>query len=101
MFLSGRRGAPLVASSLLFLGIGIVLFIVVFGVMIIMAAAILGAVFATLDSVMAHYTLDPFWAQTYGEVRETSGMLILMIMSLGVVILILKIIMVASARGRD
>lgn len=89
------------ASSLLFLGIGIVLFIVVFGVMIVMSAAILGAVFATLDSVMGNYTMDPFWTQTYAEIRETSGMLVLMIMSLGVVILILKIIMVASARGRD
>ena len=89
------------ASSLLFLGIGLVLFIVVFGVMAVMSAAILGAVFTTLDSVLANYDMDPFWEGTYSEVRETAGMLILMIVSLGVVILILKIIMVASARGRD
>ncbi len=90
------------ASSLLFLGIGTVLFILVFGIMVVLSAAILNAVFTTLDQVVGDFAKPgTYWANTYDEVREMSGILILMIMSLGIVILILKIIMVASARGRD
>ena len=89
------------ASSLIFLGIGIVLFLVVFGVMVIMSAAILGTIFTVLDGIIAQNPLSPEWQRIYDEVSETSGLLILMIMSIGIVLIVVKVIMVAAARGRD
>ena len=89
------------ASALIFLAISAILFLIVFGIMFNLSTVILGAFFATIDSMIANFDLDPTWEATYNEISETSAWLILMIMSLGIVIFIVKLIMIAAARGRD
>ena len=88
-------------SSLVFIGIGVVLYIVVFGVMLNLASAILGSVFNALDTVVEQMNVEGAWLQNYRDINETSQFLLLMIMSLGVVLIVLKTIMAASARGAD
>jgi len=44
---------------------------------------------------------DPGWAATYEETEETTRWLIPLIPTIGIFILIIKVFMVASARGRD
>lgn len=89
------------ASSLIFLCISAILFIIVFGIMFNLSTVILGAFFAVVDSLMAGFDLSPEWEATYREISETSSWLILLIMSLGIVIFIIKLLMIAAARGRD
>ena len=46
------------ASSLVFLGLGVILYIVVSGVMLNLASAILGSVFNALDSVVEQMNVE-------------------------------------------
>ena len=89
------------ASSLIFLGIGVVLFIIVFGLIVNIAAAVLAAVFDALNALMKVLDVREDWKMTYESINSTSQYLILMIMSLGIVLIVVKVIMVAAARGRE
>ena len=88
-------------SSLIFLGIGIVLFLITFGIMVNVASAVLGSVFNALDVMVKFAGVQGSWLETYQSINETSQLLILMIMSLGIVLIVVKVIMVASARGAN
>lgn len=90
-----------VASSLIFLGLAVIVFVVTFGIMANLSAAILGAFFDVMDDVVDSLNIEGEWLATYNEISETSGYLILMIFSLGIVIFVIKVIMVAAARGAD
>ena len=76
-------------------------FIITFGIMANMAATILGTFFAIMDDVNASLNLNPTWQAYYEDISTTSGYLTLMIFSLGIVIFVIKVVMVAAARGAD
>jgi len=88
-------------SSLVFLGIGVVLFIIVYGILFQTAAAVLGAVFTVMDTVLGTMNVNSAWTTTFNEVDTTTQYLLPLIMSLGIVLLIIKVIMIAGGRGND
>lgn len=85
-------------SSLLFLGFSVIMFIIAYGIMFTIAPMILGQVWSVMDGIPIE---DPGWAATYEETEETTRWLIPLIPTIGIFILIIKVFMVASARGRD
>lgn len=89
------------ASSLVFLGIGVIMFFVVFGFLFQLTPAILGAVFTVIGNLMVSMEINPEWVATYDEVDALSQYLVPLIMSLGIVIAVIKVIMVAGGRGND
>ncbi len=85
-------------SSLLFLGFSVIMFIISYGIMFTIAPMILGSVWSVMDTIEIS---DPTWQTTYNETRETTQYLVPLIPTIGIFILVIKVFMVASARGRD
>jgi len=59
---------------------------------------VLGMFFSAMDSTTIS---NPLWAQVYDENQDTMRFIIPLVPSLGLFILVLKVLMVASVRGRD
>jgi len=86
-------------SSLIFLGFSVIMFIISYGVMFTIAPMILGSVWTVMDGQTG--TMAPEWLTMYNETKGTIQYLIPLIPTIGIFILIIKVMMVASARGRD
>ena len=84
-------------SSLIFLGINIVTFIIIYGIMFLLVPVILGPFF----SIDLSDQMDAEWIAVNDEVEEVIQFLIPLVPTIGIFILILKVLMVASVRGRD
>lgn len=82
-------------SSFVFLGLSVVTFIITYGIMFLLAPMVIGAFFS-IDVDMS-----PEWEQTRTETETVIQWLIPLIPTIGIMILILKVLMVASVRGRD
>jgi len=87
-------------SAIVYLGISMIMFVLVFGFLFQLTPVILGAVFTTMRSTAESMNLDTGWLDTYNEVDALSQYLVTLIMSLGIVVFIIKVIMVAVAHGR-
>ena len=85
-------------SSLIFLGFSVVAFLISFGVVFMLAPIVLGQFFGVLDSMD---TLCCGWETTKDEIQTQAQWLLPLMMVLGMFILVLKVLMVASVRGRD
>lgn len=83
-------------SSLIYLGFSIVTFIVSFGIMFMILPMVLG-VFFSLDVPIS----DPLWASTQARTEVVVQWLIPLTASLGIFVLVLRVMMAASAKGRD
>lgn len=84
-------------SSLIFLGINIVTFIIVYGIMFLLVPVILGPFF----SIDLSDQMDEEWIAINDETEEVIQFLIPLVPTIGIFILILKVLMVSSVRGRD
>ena len=85
-------------SSLIFLGLSVIVFIIVFGISWLLVPMILGMVFSAMDSSNIE---NPLWATVYDNNEDTMRFIIPLVPSIGLFILVLKVLMVASVRGRD
>lgn len=85
-------------ASLIFLGYSIILFLISYGIMFLIAPMILGAFFSTLGSMPI---ADASWQAIYDQNEETAQFIVPLIPTLGIFIFIIKVLMVASVRGRD
>jgi len=85
-------------SSLLFLGFSTIAFIITYGLMFTLVPIILGTFFSAADNTNI---ADPTWAQTYEDTEDVIQWLVPLVPTLGIIILIIKVFMVASSRGRD
>ncbi len=85
-------------SSLLFLGFSVIAFIISYGIMFTLMPMILGAFFTVADNVII---ADAGWQQTYDDTEGVVQWLTPLIPTIGIFILIIKVLMVASVRGRD
>ena len=90
---SNRRG-----SSLVFLGLSVITFIIAYGISFLVAAAVLGAVYSSLNTVPI---TDPSWLAMYTKTSTTIKFLVPLIPSIGILILVIKVLMTASVRGSD
>lgn len=85
-------------SSLIFLGFSIILFLVSYGVMFLLTPMILGQFF----DVLGNMTIEsPEWQAIYDQNEATAQFIVPLIPTLGLFVLIIKVLMVASVRGRD
>ena len=88
-------------SSLIFLGFSVILFIISYGVMFTIAPMILGSVFTVMEMSLTNGSMTQEWIDMYNQTKETTQYLVPLIPAIGIFILVIKVLMVASARGRD
>ena len=86
-------------SSLVYLGLSLILFSISFGVAFILMPIIFGAFFTMMDA--NNFTINDEWQAIYEQNKVTVQYLVPLIPSLGIVIIVIKVLMTASARGRD
>jgi putative exporter of polyketide antibiotics len=69
--------------------------------MFTIAPMILGAVFTVMETNLTNGSMTQEWIDMYNQTKETTQYLVPLIPTIGIFILIIKVLMVASARGRD
>ena len=84
-------------SSLVFLGFSVLLFIVSYGIMFLIMPTVLGMFF----SVISTEHMNAEWAETYEETEGVVRWLVPLMPTVGIFILIIKVLMAASTRGGD
>lgn len=85
-------------SSLLYLGVSIIAFFIMFGFLSMLVPIILGSVFSSLDTI---HIENEVWRQIYQDHKELAEFLVPLTFSMGIVVAVVKIIMVATSKGRD
>lgn len=88
-------------SSLVFLAFSIILFFVIYGVMFTLLPMILGQFFSVADDLVTPENMDADWITTYNETEGTVQWLVPLVPTIGIFVAVIKILMVASARGRE
>lgn len=88
-------------SSLVFLGLSMIAFIISFGIVWILVPMVLGTFFTVMDNMNLITQLSASWQNTYNSTQETVQWLIPLSATLGIFVLVLKVLMVAAVRGGD
>lgn len=83
-------------SSLVFLGFSLVVFVITFGITFYLVPMILGTFFTMMPASM-----NATWQAVNVRTQTEIQWLIPLMPSLGTFLLVLKVLMVASNRGRD
>ena len=87
-------------SSLVFLGFSMIIFFITAGIMFTLVPIILGTVWTATDET--HMPIDnPDWQATYNETAGNLQYIIPLIPTMLIVVSIIKMLMIASVRGRD
>jgi len=74
------------------------MFVISYGIMFTLLPMILGSFFSAADGLTIS---DPTWAQTYEDTEDVIQFLVPLIPTIGIFILVIKVFMVASVRGRN
>ena len=85
-------------SSLIFLGISTIIFILSYGILWLLVPITLGVFFSIVNEIPI---TDPNWRSVYEENEELVRFLIPLSASIGVFILVLRVLLVSAASGRD
>lgn len=85
-------------SSLVYLGFSIIMFVVSFGILFTIMPMILGQFYTTMNNMPIQ---DPSWQAMSDETQTTIQYIVPLTASLGIFVFVLKVLMVASVRGRD
>lgn len=85
-------------SSLIFLGFSVIMFIISYGVMFTLLPMILGSFFTVADNMT---NVNAEWTIIYDDTEAVVQWLVPLIPTIGIFILVIKVFMVASVRGRD
>lgn len=88
-------------SSLVFLGLSTLAFIITYGIVWYFTPMILGAVDSEITQVMATMNISAEWLATYDSTQSTLQWLIPVAAAVGIMLIVLKVLMVASVRGAD
>ena len=86
-------------SSLVYLGLSLILFAITFGISFLLMPMIFGSFFQLVDD--NSITLNAEWLALYNQNKETIQYLVPLMPSLGILIIVIKVLMTASARGRE
>ena len=62
---------------------------------------IFGAFFTTDDNIVNNATMTPEWQAIYEEEEDIVQWLVPLVPTIGIMVAVIKILMVASVRGRD
>jgi len=85
-------------SSLLYLGISIIVFFITFGFLALLAPLIFGGFFGVMDN---YQIPNEAWSGIYSENKKLVELLIPLIFAMGIFIAVLKILMSGTNKGRD
>lgn len=88
-------------SSLVFLGLSLLAFIISFGLVWIIVPMVLGSFFTAISNTNLVTGLSTSWQLTYNQTQTQVQWLIPLSVQLGIFILVLKVLMVASNKGGD
>ena len=88
-------------SSLVYLGLSLILFVIVYGLAFTLMPMIFGAFFTLMDDTGLKDLINPEWLTIYEKNEDTVQFLVPLMPTMGIVIIVIKVLMVASARGRD
>lgn len=88
-------------SSLVFLGLSVIAFLISYGLVWILVPMVLGTFFTTLQTSGVISALSTSWQATYNTTQTTVQWIIPLSATVGLFIFILKVLMVASVRGSD
>ena len=83
-------------SSLVYLGFSLIAFIIAYGIGWLLVPDVLGQFYASLPVIP-----NPSWAATLTHNENVIQWLIPLSASMGIFILVIKVLMTASNRGRD
>lgn len=86
-------------SSLVYLGLSLILFVITYGVAFTLMPMIFGSFFTLMDD--NNFTINAEWQAIYEKNEDTVQLLVPLMPSMGIIIIVIKVLMVASARGRD
>jgi len=86
-------------SSLVYLGLSLILFVITYGLAFTLMPMIFGSFFTLMDQ--QNFIINAQWQAIYETNEDTVQLLVPLMPSMGIVIIVIKVLMVASARGRD
>ena len=86
-------------SSLVYLGLSLILFVITYGIAFTIMPMIFGSFFSLMDT--GGMTINSEWSTIYEKNEATVKYLVPLMPTLGIVIIVIKVLMTASARGRD
>ena len=86
-------------SSLVYLGLSLILFVITYGIAFTVMPMIFGAFFTLMDD--NNFTINAEWQAIYEKNETTVQYLVPLMPTFGIIILVIKVLMTASARGRD
>jgi len=86
-------------SSLVYLGLSLILFVVTYGIAFILMPMIFGSFFTMMDN--NNFTINAEWQALYEQNEDTVQYLVPLMPTFGIIIIVIKVLMTASARGRD
>ena len=86
---------------MVFLGLSMIAFIISFGLVWIIVPMVLGSFFTAISNTNLITGLSTSWQLTYNQTQTQVQWLIPLSVQLGIFILVLKVLMVASNRGSD
>lgn len=86
-------------SSLVFLGLSLILFVITYGIAFTLMPMIFGSFFTLMDE--NNFTINSDWQAIYEKNEDTVQYLVPLMPTMGIIIIVIKVLMTASARGRD
>jgi len=84
-------------ASLIYLGFSVVTFIITYGLLFLLFPAIVASFFSAFDPG----ELAPEWRQMFDDTTGQVRFLIPLIPTIGIFLIVLKVLLVASTRGSD
>lgn len=88
-------------SSLVYLGLSLILFVITYGIAFTLMPIVFGAFFTQMDNMVLTNSTNAEWAAIGVTNQNTVKYLVPLMPTLGIVIIVIKVLMTASARGRD
>ena len=86
-------------SSLVYLGLSLILFVITYGIAFTLMPMIFGSFFTMMDD--NNFTINAGWQAIYEQNEDTVQYLVPLMPTMGIIIIVIKVLMTASARGRD
>ena len=87
-------------SSLVFLGFSIIMFLITYGIMFTLTPMVLGQIWTAMDETNMPIP-NAAWQQTYNDTQAQLQYIVPLVPTIGLMILVIKVLMVATVRGRD
>ena len=86
-------------SSLVFLGLSLLTFVMVYGVAFVLMPMVLGSFYTAIDPTVI--ITNETWLDMYNINEDNVKYLVPLMPSFGILFIVIKVLLVSSARGRE